>query len=67
MQFTSQLYFDEAINDAVLATAPYNTKGPRTTHNAMDGAFQAGGAELMLSPTKVGQVYEARFDLGLML
>jgi protocatechuate 3,4-dioxygenase beta subunit len=65
MQFTSQLYFDDALTDTVLTAAPYSTKGPRTTRNAMDGIFQMGGAQLMLSPTKIGGAYEARFDLGL--
>jgi protocatechuate 3,4-dioxygenase beta subunit len=36
---TSQLYFPEAISDAVLSTSPYNGKGTRTTRNANDGLF----------------------------
>jgi protocatechuate 3,4-dioxygenase beta subunit len=36
---TSQLYFPEAISDAVLATSPYNQKGTRTTRNSNDGLF----------------------------
>src|SRR5262245_11395418 len=37
--FTSQLYFDDAVNDQVLAMAPYAARGPRDTTNAMDGIF----------------------------
>jgi protocatechuate 3,4-dioxygenase beta subunit len=34
---TTQLYFPEAVTDAVYARAPYAARGPRSTTNAMDG------------------------------
>jgi len=34
---TTQLYFPEAITDAVYALAPYAARGPRSTTNASDG------------------------------
>ncbi len=37
--FTSQLYFDDATSNAVLALAPYAARGPRDTTNATDGIY----------------------------
>lgn len=37
--FTSQLFFDEATNDAVMAMAPYNRRSGRRTTNARDGIY----------------------------
>jgi protocatechuate 3,4-dioxygenase beta subunit len=38
-EFTSQLYFDDAINNQVLALAPYNSRGTRDQTNATDGIY----------------------------
>src|SRR5262249_6434810 len=35
-EFTSQLYFDDALTDVVHAQAPYASKGPRDVRNAAD-------------------------------
>src|SRR5499427_4797126 len=43
--FTSQLYFDEAVTDAVFAKAPYNSRGRRDTTNAADMIYGAAGPE----------------------
>lgn len=40
-EFTSQLFFDEALTDIVHAEAPYNTKGYRDTLNESDNIFQS--------------------------
>lgn len=40
-EFTTQLYFDDAINDAVMAKAPYNIRGARTTTNSTDAFFSS--------------------------
>ena len=39
VDFASQLYFDDAISDQVLATAPYDARGPRDRTNADDAIF----------------------------
>jgi len=52
--FTSQLYFDESVNDSVMAQAPYNARGNRDTTNASDGIFGDGGAQLMVALTADG-------------
>ncbi len=51
-EFTSQLFFDEAITDQVHALAPYAKRGRRDTSNSSDGIFRRGGRDLMLQLSK---------------
>lgn len=64
-EFTSQLYFEDALTDQVHARSPYASKGERTTKNDQDGIFQDGGNQLLLSPTQTDQGYTAAFAIGL--
>jgi protocatechuate 3,4-dioxygenase beta subunit len=48
-QFTSQLFFDDALTDQVHALEPYASKGQRDTLNATDNIFIGGGAQLLLN------------------
>lgn len=66
-EFTSQLYFDDAVSDRIYAQPPYRSRGPRTTRNPDDGIFGRGGEQLMLSLTPAGEGYTGRFDIGLEL
>ena len=66
-EFTSQLYFDEAITDAVHATAPYNSKGRRNTLNPSDRTYRNGGRQLTMPLVKQGGGYAATFDIGVQL
>jgi protocatechuate 3,4-dioxygenase beta subunit len=66
-EFTSQLYFDDALTDRVHAQSPYATKGQRTQRNDGDGIFQDGGEELMLQLTQDAQGYVGTFDIGLQM
>jgi protocatechuate 3,4-dioxygenase beta subunit len=60
--FTSQLYFDEAVNDGVTALAPYNSRGDRSTRNAQDRLYD----DLLLAPvSQTSEGYAAVFDIGL--
>lgn len=43
-EFTTQLYFDDATSDAVMAGGPYATRGPRDTTNATDLLYDAATA-----------------------
>lgn len=52
-QFITQLFFDDALNDSVLARAPYNTRGNRDTSNARDGIY-APSMQVALSPAAAG-------------
>lgn len=66
VEYTSQLYFDDALTDAVFAAPPYAARGPRSTRNADDGIFRSGGSSLTLSPQADGTGgYAAAFDLAL--
>jgi protocatechuate 3,4-dioxygenase beta subunit len=46
---TTQLFFDDAVNDAVLAAGPYSVHGDRDTRNDTDAFFSAS-AQLRLAP-----------------
>jgi len=66
-EFTSQLYFDEAITEQVHKQAPYNSKGRRTTANDADFIFRRGGKQLIPTLTKDSQGYTAKFDIGIQI
>ena len=66
LEFTSQLYFDDALTDIVHAGQPYAAKGQRTLRNAGDGIFASGGDQLLLAVTPDGGGgYAATFDVGI--
>ncbi|MGH8809572.1 MAG: intradiol ring-cleavage dioxygenase [Noviherbaspirillum sp.] len=63
-EFTSQLYFDDAITDRVLAQAPYARNGMRRQTNDADGLFRRGGRQLLLPLVESGAGYAGSFDVG---
>lgn len=65
--FTSQLYFDESVNDQIYKQAPYNSKRGRRVMNDTDFLFRRGGKGLLLTPAKNAQGYTAKFDIGLQI
>ena len=64
-EFTSQLFFDEALSDRVYAQAPYAGKGKRDTTNASDGIYRDSGGQLLLAVAPAAAGYRATFDIGL--
>jgi protocatechuate 3,4-dioxygenase beta subunit len=64
-EFTSQLYFDDALTNQIQSQGPYAEKGQRDLRNADDGIFQGGGDELLLALTPSGEGYAATFDIAL--
>jgi len=66
-EFTSQLYFDDALTDRVHTQLPYARKGRRTMRNADDGIFRGGGMNLLLKPVQQGPGYAATFDVALQI
>lgn len=66
-EFTSQLYFDDALSDAVLGRPPYASAGGRRTRNAGDGLFRRGGERLVLDVEPRGEGYAATFEIGMVL
>jgi len=63
-EFTSQLYFDDALSDRVLASAPYARPG-RRTRNEDDGIFSDGGEQLVLKVEPAPSGYVAEFNVRL--
>jgi protocatechuate 3,4-dioxygenase beta subunit len=64
--FTSQLFFDETMNDRIFAQAPYSQNGASgRLRNEGDGIFQGSGGKLTLAPAKTADGYAATFDIGL--
>ena len=61
--FTSQLYFDEAVTDRVYARGPYAGQRQRV-RNERDGLFRRGGDQLMLALAESGPGYTGSFDIG---
>jgi protocatechuate 3,4-dioxygenase beta subunit len=60
---TTQLFFDDAINDAVIATAPYNTKSAkRDTWNNKDNLYHSSLLMNVTGNTKSG--YAGSFAFG---
>lgn len=66
-EFTSQLFFDDALSDQVYTQEPYLSKGERTLRNEGDGIYQAGGSQLLLDVNEIDQGYAANFSVGLQL
>jgi protocatechuate 3,4-dioxygenase beta subunit len=64
-EFTSQLYFDDALTDIVHAQPPYSTKGQRTLRNSGDGIYNQGGSQLVLAAAAGDDGYAATFDVAL--
>lgn len=66
-QFTSQMYFDDALSQVVYRKPPYAAKGQRTARNGDDRIFQDGGTQLMLAPRASSDGYSATFGIGLQI
>jgi protocatechuate 3,4-dioxygenase beta subunit len=64
-EFTSQLYFDEALTDRVFTREPYSGHTGQRTRNETDGIFRNGGKELMLPVTDSADGYAGTFSLAL--
>ena len=64
-EFTSQLYFDDALSDTVLSQAPYSSRGARTARNSDDGIFRQNGDQLILAVAPAGHGYAGTFDIAL--
>jgi protocatechuate 3,4-dioxygenase beta subunit len=64
-EFTSQIYFDEAVTDRVHALAPYAGRGGGRLRNESDGLYRHGGRQLTVTPTASGPGWATTFDLAL--
>lgn len=64
-QFTSQLYFDDALSDRIFERPPYAGRGPRRVRNDRDGIYRRGGSQLMLAVSEGDGALAATFDIAL--
>ncbi len=65
-EFTSQLFFDDALSDQVYLKVPYSNKpGTRSPRNDGDSIYRNGGSQLMLNLTPIADGYATTFDIGL--
>ncbi len=63
-EFTSQLFFDDALTERVHATPAYAGRGRRDTTNRTDGIFRNGGETMVLTPVDRGENLAATFAIG---
>lgn len=61
---TGQLYFPDAVTDAVYRRAPYNRRRSRSTRNANDSVFRNGGKRSLLALRKTGTGYTGSITMG---
>ena len=64
-EFTSQVFFNDALTDRVFKNAAYAGRGTRNQRNANDGIYQNGGNQLMLEVKPDGAGYAATFEIGM--
>ncbi|MCB4811833.1 intradiol ring-cleavage dioxygenase [Methylovorus menthalis] len=64
-EFTSQLFFDDRLSDAVFLQAPYKRPEPRDTRNARDMLYGKDGGQLLLTPVEKADGYHARISVAL--
>jgi protocatechuate 3,4-dioxygenase beta subunit len=65
-EFTSQLFFDDSVNETVMATPPYNARGTRIVRNSQDGIYGNHASALVsLTPAAGSRGYVASALLGL--
>ena len=61
---TGQLYFPDALTDAVFRKAPYSSRPGRDTRNANDAVFRNGGRRSLLTVRRTGTGYAATITMG---
>ena len=61
---TGQLFFDDALTDAVFARSPYSARPNRDTRNANDSIYVNGGSRSLLTVKKQGSGYAASIWMG---
>jgi protocatechuate 3,4-dioxygenase beta subunit len=62
---TGQLFFNDALTDAVYTRSPYNTRGARDIRDSSDSIYRNGGSKSLLSVKKNGTGYSGAITMGL--
>lgn len=66
-EFTSQLFFDDALSQQVYASGVYASKGAQDQTNESDGIFGQSGGATLLDVTKDGETYKTTFEIAVQL
>lgn len=66
-EFTSQVYFPDALTDYVHKALPYSLNGGRRVRNHHDFIFRDVGEQLMLEPAETNNGYSATFPIALVM
>ena len=61
---TGQLFFDDALTDAVYRRLPYSRRPHRSTRNATDSIFVNGGRRSLLAVRRSGMGYAGAITMG---
>lgn len=61
---TGQLYFADAVTDAVYKRSPYNQRPNRNPRNSGDGIYRNGGKRSTLKLAKSGSAYTGSIVMG---
>jgi protocatechuate 3,4-dioxygenase beta subunit len=61
---TGQLYFPDAVTDAVYRRSPYSQRPSRTTRNVADSIYRNGGRRSTLKLAKSGSAYVGSITMG---
>jgi protocatechuate 3,4-dioxygenase beta subunit len=61
---TGQLFFDDALTDAVFRRTPYSARPDRDTRNRTDSIFNDGGRRSMLRVARRGTGYHGSISMG---
>jgi hypothetical protein len=63
---TGQLYFPDAVTDAVYSRAPYSRRPNRDPRNAGDSIYRNGGRRSTLRLRRSGSGYVASITMGVL-
>jgi protocatechuate 3,4-dioxygenase beta subunit len=64
-EFTSQLFFDPGVENQILVTSAYSSRGTPDTANASDNIYGSDGSDLLVPLTASGGGYAGTFVAGL--
>ncbi|MEC4986643.1 MAG: intradiol ring-cleavage dioxygenase [Oscillatoria sp. PMC 1068.18] len=64
-EFSSQLYFDDALTEEVFNRQPYASKRSQLVKNAQDGLYRSSGKQLTLELSQSESGFVSTFDVGL--
>jgi protocatechuate 3,4-dioxygenase beta subunit len=66
-EFTSQLFFDDALSQEVYSSGVYTSKGQPDQPNASDQIFNQSGGATLLDVTQDGDTYKTTFEIAVQL